>query len=134
MAEFPFKISLFGSLKGFFPCRRCKMYMNIRKNTIRTKSFVSHSTSKSYDVDHFGSCNTKRHGLYFTMSKCTTGHSLSKYYCFHHDRDPSSLKLVGIDCYSPRWKESNFIKGILGLETRWIFQLKTYRPHGHNIE
>lgn len=59
VVEPPTKPTFFGNLKGYFPCRRCSVCVCSRQNCIRTTSFSSTVTGKTYDIEKFLSCNTK---------------------------------------------------------------------------
>lgn len=134
------------------------MCQTISGNTYRVKCFISHSTFKPYNIKHFISSTTK--GVVYLLEypfkihhegktiqalrvkinehtnnihKGFKDHSLSKHYCLHRNREPSSLKRIGIDCCSPHWRGS-FVKDISKFETHWSYQLKTCRPYGLNLE
>lgn len=49
--DLPPKISMFGNLKGFFPCKRCKVCRT--SQTIKTSSFTSNVTAKVYNIKDF---------------------------------------------------------------------------------
>lgn len=40
---------------------------------------------------------------------------------------------MGIDKYTLSWRGSNIRKEIIKLETKWIYELLTTPPHGHNF-
>lgn len=62
------------------------------------------------------------------------GHRLSTHLRMCHNRDPSSLKLLDIDTFSPNWRGNHQIWGISRLETQWIFTLKMFHLFGLNIK
>lgn len=62
------------------------------------------------------------------------GHSLSKHYYLYHNRNPSSLQLIGIEKYSPPWRKSNLWITILRRKTCSKFDLRTFSPWGLNVD
>lgn len=59
------------------------------------------------------------------IKKGFPGHSLSKHYVLQHNKDPSNLKVIGIDRYEPHWRGGNGIRGVSHPETKKIFDLCT---------
>lgn len=120
----PDKASMFGNLKGFFPCKRCKVC-----KTSKTLSFSSQVTSKVYKISDFLTCGTV--GVVYLL-KCPCGlqyvgrttralnirigehlsnirrgflrHSIYKHFSLHHHRDPSLLEVISIERYTPHWR------------------------------
>lgn len=64
----PQKISMFGNLKGFFPCRRCTVCSTSK--TIKTSTFSSYVTSKVYNITDFITCGTI--GVFY-LFRCPCG-------------------------------------------------------------
>lgn len=128
--DLPPKISMFGSLKGFFPCRKCKVCRT--SQTIRTSSFSARVTSKVYNIKDFITCGTVG-VVYLLICPCglqyvgrTTcalnvrieeylgnirrgfiGHSVSKHFRLHHDRNSTLLKVIAIEKFTPHWRGNN---------------------------
>lgn len=62
------------------------------------------------------------------------GNYLSRHCAKYHNRSPAGTLFVGIEKYSPHWREGYFRWGISKLEMQWIHDLKSYRPYGLNVD
>lgn len=63
-------------------------------------------------------------------------HSLLRHYAKHHNKDPSFLMVCGIENISPIGEviiEKGYIK-LSQIKSRWIHDLQTLVPFGHNVD
>lgn len=153
------KSTFFQELKGYYPCRKCSVcQVNCIKER-RVCEFQSNIASTRYRIDSFITCSSKNVvyllecscGLQYVGRTIRTlqvrvnghlgnirrgfpGHSASKHFVRAHDKNPSGLRILGIDKYIPHWRGSNIQREISRLETRWIYNLKSYAPNGLNID
>lgn len=62
------------------------------------------------------------------------GHSASNHYAQCHNTDLMGTLFVGIDTYVSHWQASHIKREISKLETKWIYNLRVFSPHGLNTE
>lgn len=63
-----------------------------------------------------------------------TNHSVPKHYLRHHNKDTSGTQFLIIDKLIPHWRGDSSIRSVSRLETFWIHELKSYWPHGMNVD
>lgn len=56
-------------------------------------------------------------------------HIVPKHYACCHNRDPRGTLFVAIDKYEAPWRGGSTKRGVSRLETKWIYELKSYSPH-----
>lgn len=121
VVEQPVRPTFFGNLKGFFPCRRCPVCKCCGSNSIRTQTFSSTTTGKTYRIDSFITCTTKN-VVYLLQRNCEMQYvgrtkralhvrieerlanikkgfpklCLSRHFPIKHGKDPSQVKVIGI--------------------------------------
>ena len=148
---------MFGHLKGCFPCKKCAVCKT--SQTIRTSTFTSHVTSKTFQISEFITCSTVG-VIYLLKCPCglqyvghTTralnvhigehlsnirrgfiGHSVSSHFRHFHHQDTSLLQVIAIEKFVPHWRGNNLKRHISRHETRWIFDLQCYNPLELNVE
>lgn len=155
----PQRSTFFGDLKGFSPCRRCRV---CRVNAVcqrRLTEFTSTGTGVTYPINSLITCASKcvvyllrcpcgleyvgrttrklsvRLGEHITnIKQGFDKHSVSRHYDEVHNRDPSGTTFIGIEKYVPHWRGSNGKRTISRSETNWIFRLGSHAPNGLNIE
>lgn len=155
----PKKTFSFFEGKGYYPCKKCYACRHTKEPKKKKSSFTSTVTNKDYDIEDFITCKTE--GVVYLMEcpckiqyigrtkrelwkrlrehvqnikKGFDKHSLSRHYAKYHKKDPSSLKICAIEKYKPHWRGDNKIIRISQAESRWIYELCTLRPWGHNVE
>ena len=150
---------IFDQLKGYYRCKRCRVCsLSVNKQRCVT-AFVSTATNKEYKI---GPCITCASTGVVYLLQCPCGlqyvgrtkrsfqirvnehitnilagfqnHSVSNHYRLKHNKDPSNTLFLGIDKFKPHWRGSNLVREISQMEMGWIHRLKTYTPHGLNIE
>lgn len=155
----PVRPSFFHNLKGFYPCRKCRVCKLNHCRDRKILSFSSTTTGARYNIRHFCTCETKN-VVYMITCPCgkqyigrtirtfairvsehitniikgKTNHSVPKHYLRAHDRDPSGTTFSVIDKFVPNWRGSNNVRGVSQQEVYWIYQLKTYMPYGLNVD
>lgn len=123
------KISMFGNLKRYFPCKKCKVCRT--SETIKTSTFTSNVTNKLYNIKDFITCGAVG-VVYLLICPCglqyigrTTqalniwigedlgnirrgfiGHSVSRHFRLHHNRNTTPLKVIAIEKYTPIGEEA----------------------------
>lgn len=155
----PVRLSFFGDLKGFSPCRRCAV---CKVNTVKDRrltEFTSVNTGLTYPIKSLITCTTKcvvyllrcpcgleyvgrtvrklhvRLGEHITnIKQGFDKHSVSRHYDLVHNRDPTGTTFIGIEKYIPHWRGSNGKRTISRAETNWIYRLGSHAPSGLNIE
>lgn len=155
--EPPTQLQIFPDMKGYYPCGTCKVCKGAK--TQRTNRFASTTTGKEYKIRSFITCHTvgviylitcqcgmqyvgrtvrtgcKRIGEHLSnIRKGFTEHSLSQHCTIHHHKDPSQLKVTIIEKFVPHWRGSDLKRTISRRETFWIYELRCFRPKGHNVE
>lgn len=153
------KSTFFDQLTGFYKCRKCRVCSFNSCHDRRTQSFISTSTGQTHTIAPFVTCSTL--GVVYLL-QCPCGlqyigrtkrplsvrlnehitniltgfrnHSVSKHYRLVHNRDPSNTLFLWIDRYKPHWRGSSMVREISRLEMAWIHRVRTYTPHGLNIE
>lgn len=68
------------------------------------------------------------------LKKGRTNHSVPGHYLHYHNQNPQGTKFQNIDKFVPHWRGDSRRRGVSKLETFWIYQLKTYTPHGMNVD
>lgn len=157
--EPPNKTSFFPEAKGYYPRKRCNVCMYNLCGRKKSETFQSSVTSIIYHMKHFTTCAT-RFIVYLITCPCNrqyvgrtirafstranehitaiklgrTNHSVPWHFLEHHDKNPRGTKFQIIDKFIPHWRGGLRIRGVSQLETFWIFQLKSYFPHGLNVE
>ena len=155
----PNVISFFQTMKGFFPCRKCNICKVNQFQGRRIESFQSTQTLKSYPIDSFITCSSD-HVIYLIQCPCTKQyigrtkrevhvrleehvgnirrgypkHNLSKHYDICHKRNLEGTLFVPIVKLQPHWRGINKVRSISRIETQLIFNMKSYIPHGLNVE
>lgn len=61
-------------------------------------------------------------------------HNLSKHYAKHHNKNLDGTLFVPIEKLNPHWRGTNRVRSISKIETQWIFDMKSYVPHGLNVD
>lgn len=145
--------------KGFYPCKTCYTCRHTNEAKKKKCNFKSTVTNREYQIKEFISCRTEgvvyllecpcqiqyvgrtKRELWKRLREHTQNikkgypkHSLSKHYDQYHNRDPSSLKVWGIEKYKPHWRGDNKVIKLSQAESRWIHELRTLTPLGHNVE
>lgn len=121
--------------------------------------FSSKATSKTCTVKSFITCRTT-HVVYLVQCLCglqyvgpTTrtlnvrlnehianirkgykNHSVSRHYNLVHNRDPTGTLFMGIESFTSNWRGSFKVRELSKIETKWIYLLKSYVPHGLNVD
>lgn len=131
----PPRVSMLGNLKGFFPCRKCSACASSK--TIRTSTFSSYVTSRTYSITEFITCGTI--GVFY-LRRCpcgfqyigrTTraleirigehlsnirrgfiGHSVLWHFHQFHNLDPSLLEVIVIEKFVPHWRGNDLKRHI----------------------
>ena len=155
----PKTISFFQERGGFYPCRGCATCKVNACRSRRVETFFSNATQRNVKIKPFITCST-RHVVYLLRCPCGREyvgrtirklhvrlqehvanilkafpkHSVSRHYDECHGNDPKGTVFLGIDKFSGSWRGSNRTRGVSQLETSWIYRLKTYAPHGLNID
>lgn len=155
------QLPFFQSIGGFYPCRRCPICKLNANRSRRIDSFQSTSTQEIFPIKPFITCCTK-YVVYVIKCPCSkqyigrtkrilhvrlgehvanikhgfSKHSLSKHYALKHDCNPEGTTFLGINkfCGHKRGSDSNMVREVSRLETRWIYQAQTYTPFSMNIE
>lgn len=146
-------------VRDFIPVKHV-ILVGIRNKARRKKSsFQSTISSREYQIKDFISCRTEgvvfflecpcrvqyvgrtKRELWKRLRENTLNlkndfpkHSLSRHYDQFHNRDPSSLLVWGIEKYKPHWRGNNKVIKCSQSESRWIHELLTLVPLGHNVE
>lgn len=151
--------TFFWHLKGYYPCRKCKVCLHNIFACRKTTSFRSMSTSMEYEMKHFTTCATKyivylitcpcgkqyvgctirafstRVGEHITsIKKGRTNHSVPRHYLEFHNQNPAGTSFQVINKFFPHWRGESNLRGVSKLETFWIYQLKSYKPFGLNVD
>lgn len=61
-------------------------------------------------------------------------HSLSVHFRRVHPRNPKNMKFVGIDELQTHCRGCNKTHKVSKLEMRWVYEIKSFSPFGHNID
>lgn len=145
--------------KGFFPWKRCFACSRTKHPKAKIFSFNSTSTGTTFKINDFICCNTEgavyalecSHSLQYightkralrvhikehvqNILKSFDKHSVSKHFSLVHNKDPSHLKLWGIEPYMRHWHGSHKVRTLSQLESKWIFLMETLTLQGLNTE
>lgn len=155
----PRTVSFFQNMKGFFPCRRCKICQINSFRGRKCETFSSTVTNKVYNIESFITCSTQ-YVVYLIQCPCSkqyigrtkrelhvrlsehvanikrgfTKHNLSRHYAKYHNKKLQGTLFLAIDRVRPHWRGTNMVRSISRLETRWIFNMLSSRPQGLNVE
>lgn len=69
-----------------------------------------------------------------SIKKGRNNHSVPRCYLKHHNKNQLGTKFQIIGKCIPHWRGDSCLRGVLHLETFWIYQLKSYLPYGVNID
>lgn len=61
-------------------------------------------------------------------------HNLSRNYAKYHYKNSKGTRFIALDKGSPHCRGTNMVRSISRLETRWIFDMKSYVPFGLNVD
>ena len=154
----PVKPKFFPLSKGYHPCRRCKVctYNITKKKSINFRSTV---TGVEFPIKQFSTCAT-RYVVYLLTCPCGKQyvgrtirsfstragehiakilagypkHTVPRHYLEHHNKKVEGTLFQIIDHFVPHWRGEPGTRGVSKLEVYWIYQLKSYTPHGLNVE
>ena len=155
----PKKVVFFPETKGYHPCRKCNPCIVNVLGRRRTDTFVSTVTNRTYQMKHFTTCFTSYIVYLITcpcklqyvgrtirnfairvnehLGKIRKGcpkHTVSRHYLECHAKDPRGTSFQVIDKFVPHWRGDSCVRGVSRLETFWIHELRSYTPHGMNVD
>lgn len=155
----PKRPTFLGDLKGFFPCRKCKVCKVNALCDRRLTKFTSEGTGVTYPIKSFITCTTKcvvyllrcpcgleyvgrttrmlhiRLGEHITnIRKGFDKNNVSKHYDLKHNRDPKGTIFLALEKYIPHWRGGNGRRTISRSETNWIYRLGSHVSNGLNVE
>eukprot|EP00079_Xenopus_tropicalis_P034390 XP_017948161.1 PREDICTED: uncharacterized protein LOC108646244 [Xenopus tropicalis] len=127
---------------------------------LKTQSFTSFMTNKTYKINHYINCNTKNVIYLLMCTKCnkqyigqtsrklkdrirehilniTNEHSkttVAKHFAECSNRSLSCLSVIGIDKVLPNIRGGDITQALTKKETKWVFYMQTRQPNGLNYE
>ena len=149
----------FQDMKGYYPCKKCRVCQFNTNGRTKSLEFGSTSTGRQYPIKVFCTCATT-HVVYLVTCPCgkqyvgrtirafsvrvgehvtkiiggSTKHTVPRHYRECHARNPKGSQFLIIDKYVAPWRGGAKTRGVSRLEAYWIYELRTYVPYGLNVD